>query len=328
MNERRLLRRCAAAVILAALLWPLAGGLGDFVSSGQMLSLLLYVQTGRAVSVSGTEPSTAPTFNSTFPTQITQPSPVETTPEAVLSFSPDDLDLVQLRDYAGCAPALDALLTQPLELELTGEEPTVLILHTHATESYTGNFDYSDPYRSLNDAENMLAVGDAVAQALTAGGVTVIHDRTLHDYPDYNSAYSAARETVQQYLQEYPTIRIVLDLHRDATSGTGGQLVTAATVNGQRSAQLMVVAGTDAGGSACPNWRENLALALKLCVVLEQENPGITRPISLRSSRYNADLSTGSLLIEVGAAGNTLDEAITAASALAEALLKLAHGSE
>jgi stage II sporulation protein P len=104
-------------------------------------------------------------------------------------------------------------------------------------------------------------------------------------------------------------------------------MVTSATVGGQHSAQLMMVVGTDAGGNLHPNWQENLSLALKLTVLLEQENPGICRPINLRSERFNMDLTHGSLLVEVGAAGNTREEALIAANALAQAVLALSQGA-
>ena len=124
-------------------------------------------------------------------------------------------------------------------------------------------------------------------------------------------------------MQEYPEICLVLDLHRDAGVGDYGSLVTAATVGGQKSAQIMMVVGTDGSGKIHPNWQDNLSLALKLSALLERENPGITRNIELREQRFNMDLSPGSLLVEVGAAGNTLQEAKIAANALALAVLEL-----
>ena len=173
----------------------------------------------------------------------------------------------------------------------------------------------------------MLSIGKEIARVLEAGGIRVLHDPTLHDDPNYNTAYSAARATIQRYLALYPSIQLVLDIHRDASGDDNDQMVTSATVGGQKCAQLMLVVGTDAGGNVHPNWQENLALALKLTAVLEQENPGICRPINLRSERFNMDLTLGSLLVEVGAAGNTRQEALIAANALAQAVLALQKGA-
>ena len=143
----------------------------------------------------------------------------------------------------------------------------------------------------------------------------------------FNDSYSAARETIQKHLTEHPSIQMVLDIHRDASDGTGGQLTTAGTVGGQKSAQLMMVVGTDAAGNRHPNWQENLSLGLKLTALLEQTDPGLTRPVNLRSQRFNMDLTAGSLLVEVGAAGNSHTEAIIAAGALGRAILALAQGT-
>ena len=221
------------------------------------------------------------------------------------------------------------LLRQPLEWDLAGEEPTVVILHSHATESYEKEAGYEEtsPYRTLDTNYNMVSVGERVAQLLEAGGIRVIHDRTLHDYPSYNGSYNHARASIAEYLKKYPSIRLVLDLHRDASGDVNNQLRTQATVNGTPSAQLMLVIGTGESGLKHEHWQDNLALGLKLHAQLESIAPGITRPLMLRTQRFNQDLSPGALLIEVGAAGNTHPEALAAAEVLAAAIADLALGA-
>lgn len=284
------------------------------LSQDEVLSVLLFLQTGRLV-------------HST--TDSSQEIPVETAPPTVAPttaperpvFSTDELvDVQYLCDYR---PDLNALLTQKLDWSLRSDAPTVLILHSHATEGYCG----TENYRSLDETENMVAIGAEIARVLQAQGIRVIHDKTYHDHPDYDSSYSNARSTIRSYLKQYPSIQMVLDIHRDASDTTAGQLITSATVGGQKSAQLMMVIGTDAGGKQHPDWQKNLALALKLSAVLERENPGISRPVALRKERFNMDLTTGSLLVEVGAAGNTLEESKIAANALAQAIIQLADGA-
>ena len=327
MDQHKLLRRCAAAILLAAAIQFLGAGTSGLLQSPRLASLLIYAQTGRVVQgvTAETVPETEPD-NPTSPTEITQPS--DKMPEAVVSFSPDDLELVTLRYSCDYRPDLQALLQSELQWELTGTAPTVLIIHTHTTESYAGSDNSVGAFRTLDADMNMLAVGAEVARVLRAGGITVLHDTTLHDYPDYNGSYASSRAAVQAYLEQYPTIRLVLDLHRDAISDNNNQLVTVGTAGGQRSAQLMMVVGTDAGGNYHPNWQENLSLALKLTALMEQEYPGITRMVNLTKYRYNMDLSPGSLLVEVGGAGNTLQEALIAANVLAQSIVTLAHGSQ
>ena len=173
----------------------------------------------------------------------------------------------------------------------------------------------------------MLSIGDRVAALLEAGGITVIHDRALHDYPSYNGSYSNARSSIQAYLQQYPGIRLILDLHRDASGDDDNQMRTYTQVEGVDSAQLMLVIGTGASGLGNEHWEENLALGLKLHVQLEKIAPGIMRYVNLRGQRFNQDLAAGMLLVEVGAAGNSHEEALVAAEVLAQGILSLARGS-
>ena len=222
------------------------------------------------------------------------------------------------------------LLRQPLTWDLMGEEPTVLILHSHATESYEKEAQYTEtsPYRTLDTDYNMVSVGARVAEILEAEGIRVIHDRTLHDYPSYNDAYGNARSAITDTLAEYPSVCLILDLHRDAAEDAGGnQKVSTVLVDDEPCANLMLVMGSDKGSLSYPNWERNLALAVKLQAQLEQTYTGLCKPIKLVTSRYNQDLSTGALLVEVGTAGNTHDQAIRAAEYLAEGIVALAKGA-
>lgn len=246
-------------------------------------------------------------------------------------FNESEAQSIALINSGSKEPDLAKLLAAPLSWSLPGSQPTVLILHTHATESYTRNgepYTESSPYRSLAEDYNMLSIGDRLAQILEHGGVHVIHDRTLHDYPSYTGAYTHARKSLQGLLETYPHVQLVLDLHRDAAEDGSSQLRTQAEVDGQAAAQLMFVLGCGNDGLAHPEWQRNLAVALKLQVLLQQANPGICRPISLRPQRFNQDLNPGTLLVEVGAAGNSHQEALLAVEALGRAILRMKYGAE
>ena len=200
----------------------------------------------------------------------------------------------------------------------------MLIVHTHATESYAG----ISGNRTEDPNYNMLRVGAEIANILEQNGIEVIHDTTLHDEPSYNNAYNFARQTIEARLEEYPSIRMVVDVHRDAFDLTETeQLSTYALVDGQDSAQLMLVMGTDAGGRHHPNWQGNLAVAVKLQALLEEKYPGICRRMQLRTERFNQDLSPAGMLLEVGAAGDTLEQALVAARAFAESIVALSYGT-
>ena len=265
----------------------------------------------------------------------TMPQPPETTqPISVPVFSTSDLADVQIRYATGSQyrPNLETLLSSTLDWDLDSNQPAVLILHTHGSEAYTktAGQSYTEhiKYRTRNNQYNVVGIGDLLATYLEAAGICVIHDRTLYDDPSYNTAYASARKSIQQYLQEYPSIQLVLDLHRDAAvNPDGSQYATRVTVDGQDMAQFLLVMGTDSSGAVHPNWQENLSVALKLQVLLEQAAPGITRTTVLRASRYNQDLHPAMLLVEVGSAGNTLSQAQAAIAYLAQAIIALKDGA-
>lgn len=229
-------------------------------------------------------------------------------------------------------PNIKKLLTQKLSWNLIGNAPTVLIVHSHGTEAYTKTADsqYQNhaAYRTTDDRYNMISIGDELTRLLEAKGIQVIHDRTAHDYLDYDNAYEKSRASIQDYLKKYPSIKVVLDLHRDAVQNSNGtQWATKATVNGKDAAQLMLVVGSNSSGQANPNWQTNLSFAEKLAVLMEKANPGMNRPVQVRYKRYNQDLGPTSLIVEVGTAGNTHAQAMNAMPALADAIYALAKGT-
>ena len=334
-NHQRALR-FGAALIATALVFRLAGSglfqsVSDFLTQPKIASFLLYLETGRIVRFSQSMEENTGSVQEVFALESAIPD-FARLPEEKPCFSTADAEGINIKYNCARSPDLAALISRPLDWDLTAAEPTVLILHTPTTESYTPSkgesYKESSLFRTRDEDYNMLSIGDLVARILEAGGINVLHDRELHDYPSYNGSYNHARKSVKQYLEEYPSIRLVLDLHRDASGDNRNQMKTHATVEGQDSAQLMLVVGTDAAGISHPNWEENLALGLKLQVQMERLCPGIMRYVNLRAQRFNQDLLPGMLLVESGAAGNSHTEALRAAQMLAQGILSLAKGCE
>lgn len=206
---------------------------------------------------------------------------------------------------------------------LTEEAPQILILHTHGSEAYTPSPDtdivWSGEYRTTDPRYNVVKVGDEMAAAFGAAGISVLHDRTLYDYPSYSGAYDRALAAIQSYLAQYPSIRFILDVHRDAIEdGQGNQYKVVSPVGDSTAAQMTLVVGSDGSGLTHPHWMENLKLAVALQQDLLTEYPTLMRPVLLRNSRYNQHTSPGSLLVEVGAAGNSPEEAALAGRLFAE----------
>lgn len=209
------------------------------------------------------------------------------------------------------------------------DKPQVLILHTHATETFKtdDNPYFTDDFssRSQDTSKNMVSVGKIVAEKLNNSGIKTLHDTTLHDYPSYSKSYSRSAATVKEYLKKYPSIKVVLDLHRDAVSKENGDKVKLVTeIGGKKAAQVMMVMGSQSGGvTNFPNWEENFKLAVKLQQKIEQKYPTLARPLMLMSKNYNQSLTSGSLLIEFGTDVNTLEEVHYSAEMVGESLAEL-----
>ena len=227
--------------------------------------------------------------------------------------------------------AAEAAQPLPFAIEKDSAAPQVLIMHTHATEDYRLSaglwFTPGDGARSTDRSINMCAVGRVMADTLNAAGICTLHDETLNDYPSYTGSYANSRAVVQQYLAQYPSIKVVLDVHRDAIERENGtRCAPVCTIDGRQAAQVMIICGCDNGTSVqLPAWRQNLRFAAAWERSMEGMYPGFTRPVLFSYRFYNQDLTTGSLLIEIGGHGNNLNEALyagqLAAKGLAAALL-------
>lgn len=256
-----------------------------------------------------------------------EPEPEADAPVRVpVTFSPEEADGVEIAGACSYTPDKRALLMQPPALDFEQDGPTVLIVHTHSSEAYTmetgWEYTESDEMRTQDETYSVVRVGSEIAEALTAASISVLHDTRPNDYPNYNGAYERMRLTIEEYLAQYPSIQMVLDIHRDAASDADGNPVSlTADVDGEDCAALMLVVGTDEGGLTHPDWADNLSLAIQLQALLNRRAPGLCRPIDLRTERFNQHETHGSLLVEFGANGNTLAEAIRSARVFSEALI-------
>lgn len=219
---------------------------------------------------------------------------------------------------------IDELLNEPLKFTFDKKKNKILIYHTHTTESYLRNIkdlNKDVPNRTQDPRYSVVRVGEELAQNLRKKyGVDIIHNGTIHDYPNYNYSYSNSLNTITKILKSYPTIKMTIDVHRDAAGDNGKKLRAVAKVNNKNTAQVMFVVGTNQGKLAHPNWRENLKLAVKLQEKLNEISPNLAKPIDLSKNRYNEHVTLGSLIIEVGGDGNTLDECLESTKYVAKAI--------
>ena len=195
--------------------------------------------------------------------------------------------------------------------------PQVLILHTHGSEAYTPtegqSYSSTGNYRTDDARYSVIHVGDEIAATLSEYGISVIHDRALYDDPLYEGAYERAAESIEAYLEKYPGISFILDVHRDAVEDSSGKQYKLVSQEDPNAAQLSFIMGSNHAG-----WEENLKLAVAVSAQITAEHPTVMRPITLRNSNYNEHYTSGSMLIEVGAAGNSPEEALRAGRIFAE----------
>ena len=196
--------------------------------------------------------------------------------------------------------------------KLGADAPQVLILHTHGSEAYTmpegQEYVSTGTFRTADGSVSVIRVGDEIAAALSQHGISVLHDRALYDDPEYNGAYYRAEDAIEAYLEKYPSISFILDVHRDALEDKAGHQYKVITREDPSCAQVSLVMG-----SSWEGWQENLKLAVAVQQHLTDQYPTLMRPVTVRNSDYNEYFTPGSLLVEVGAAGNSLDEALAAA---------------
>ena len=262
------------------------------------------------------------------PSAIVPRSLIPTSPEGYLVA--DGVYLFNRTELAVDAPALSSAA---VSLSLgSSQAPQILIMHTHGTEAYTPDgtdvYTPTDNSRTLDANQSVVRVGNEIKAVFESMGLNVLHDETPYDYPAYAGAYSRSREGVRKYLEQYPSIKIVLDIHRDALTLADGTIYkTMTTMDGSPVAQVGLVVGS-AQKEDHPNWQENLALAMKLQKSMNTLYPTLARPISINTSAYNQNLTTGSLLVEVGSHGNTLQESIAAGRLFARAAGQVILGLE
>lgn len=216
-------------------------------------------------------------------------------------------------------------LQKPVYANINTEEPSVLIYHTHATETYElcdrDFYSESISARSEKTSQNMIRVGEEICRTLNEYGFLTIHDKTIYD-TKYSGAYERSCEAVSQILKDNPSIQIVLDVHRGTIyQKDGTRIKTVTEINGQKAAQVMLISGCEEGNvTDFPNWKKNLSFAVSLQKKLADDNPTLVRPLMLCTRKYNMHLLSCALQLEIGTDANTLSEAVYSARLFAQSL--------
>ncbi len=322
-------RIAALGMAVLCVYWLMSAG--AFSGVGQRLFKLL-TQCGASVeamapSASSPAVSKAPDDDAQAPVPSASPVPSKAE-RAVATTISGGLNVKNGTKYE--IPVSELLKAGP-SIKLQAGKPQILIIHTHSSEAYSpaglDKYEDSDTNRTEDKRYSVVRVGDELTDIFEKAGLEVIHDREIHDYPSYTGSYSRTGEAIEGYLKKYPSIKIVIDLHRDALGAGDVVYKTMAEEDGVCASQIMMLVGTDESGLEHPKWRENLKLALYLQDAVSTAYPTLMRPVEVVPQRYNQQLTTGSMILEVGSSGNTLQEALAAVrlygKAAAPALAKL-----
>lgn len=245
------------------------------------------------------------------------------------NLGPDFINLPKGGQVRNCTDLSNELIAEEttvdcnIQLDFYSDEPQVLIMHTHTTESYeiTEKDYYDSEYicRSADPDNSVVAVGRAIAEELSAAGIAVVHDGTIHD-SQYTGAYDRSLETVEKILAEFPSIKVVLDIHRDAIEDSGDRVSAVTEINGKKAAQVMIISAADDGTYGMPDYLENFHFACALQQAMESRYPTLTRPVLFQYCQYNQHVTTGSLLLEIGSHGNTIEQAVYTGELVGKAL--------
>ncbi len=242
-------------------------------------------------------------------------APETSTPSIKPEGTSEEKKGITVKNHTGYSINIPELYKSARLLKPSKENVEILIVHTHGTESY------NPTDRSEDTESNIVRVGTEMAKVFEKRGIRVTHSKTMHDIPRFNSSYGKSLITIEQEMKKNPNIKIVLDVHRDAMiADNGDSYKTVCEYNGEKVAQIMFVVGTDANGLTHPNWKENLKYAMRFQEAINKKCPNLAKPIDLRKERFNQHTSFGTLIIEVGTNGNTLEEAVKGGVLAAEAI--------
>jgi stage II sporulation protein P len=212
---------------------------------------------------------------------------------------------------------LNRLLYQDLSVDKETDGPQILIYHTHAAEGFADSV-------PGDDSTTIVGAGEYLAQLLQEKyGFQVLHHTGKYD-GNRDEAYNEALPKIEKLLEENPTIEVVIDLHRDAVSEERKLVMD---LQGRPTARFMFFNGLSYGRSSGeisylenPYIQENLSLSFQAQVAANQYYPGIARKIYLKAYRFNMHLKPKSMLIELGAQNNTVEEIWNACEPLAHIL--------
>lgn len=221
------------------------------------------------------------------------------------------------------APMLQVEVIRAEKPQATGKR--ILIYHTHTWEAFAqveGNrYQETEKWRSKDNGANVVAVGQALAAALTSQGYTVVHDTTAFEPPDLSTAYQRSLTMLEERQANGESYDLYIDLHRDAV-GAASTLKRTVNAGGEDVARFMVLVGKGQAYEVKPDWQANYAIAERLTQSMNRQVDGLCRPVKVKTGRFNQHIAPKCVLIECGLNHNTLDQVLLGVPYLAQAIVE------
>lgn len=324
-----LLLSCVIIVLVAILASLNQSALKKHINNINVVQAILAIEYGMFFDAVQPEDTLNTSVESSFVPIIApnaQEEPQESEPLSASEISAL-ADSIHINDQTSKYYSISDILQNPIDLQIEPDTslPEILIVHTHGTESFADdeNYDYvaTEDRRSTDQDVSIAKIASLLAENLNEYGINTVYCNEYHDYPEYNGSYDRSLVSIESYLEKYPSLKMVIDVHRDAIIGNNDEhIYTTVEIDGQECAQIMMVIGTNAGGLEHDDWIDNFNNAVNLQTYINSEDDGLMKDINLRESRFNQHATSGSMLIEVGTSGNTLTQAINAIEVFSEDL--------
>lgn len=197
--------------------------------------------------------------------------------------------------------------------------PTLYIYNTHQLETYS-----NIGIESTSINPNVMMSAYLLRDKLTSLGIpTIVEDTNMAEFIKnsgitHNQFYGSSRLFMQNAMKKYPSLKYYIDLHRDSIPKN----ISTTSINGKNYARVLFVIGT-----SNKSYEENERVVKKISDMINSEYPKLSRGVYERyvddwPEAYNQDLSKNSMLIELGAKENTIDEVMNTIDALSKILGK------
>ena len=203
------------------------------------------------------------------------------------------------------------------------QNPEVYIYNTHQGEQYQGKG--LDEY---NITPGVMMASYIMQDKLEKQNIkTIVLEDNIIDYMNLNNmkhsqSYKASRYFITSTIQNTPSLKLILDLHRDSIE----KEKSTAIIEGKACAKIVFVVGSE-----YDTYENNLKLTNDLNEKIKDKYPDLTRGVIIKGGQgsngvYNQDISPKMTLLEIGSDTNNIGEVLNTIELIAPIIGEYVHG--